>query len=130
MSNDDAYKVGYKCPPLASRFQPGRSGNPGGRPKGCGNFKSLVQAAANREIKVTVWGQQVMMTKAEAFVDKLLNDAFAGDSRLRTLVAMLFERYLVDDADDGLDTELRDHERKLLKQYRDAQGGSDEPQAR
>ena len=28
-----SYEVGYRRPPKASRFQPGRSGNPNGRPK-------------------------------------------------------------------------------------------------
>jgi len=28
------YKVGYKRPPVSTRFKAGRSGNPKGRPKG------------------------------------------------------------------------------------------------
>ena len=31
------YEVGYRKPPTASQFKPGRSGNPKGRPKGARN---------------------------------------------------------------------------------------------
>jgi len=34
---DADYEVGYARPPEATRFRPGRSGNPKGRPKGAKN---------------------------------------------------------------------------------------------
>ena len=34
----EPYKVGYKKPPLATRFQPGNNANPGGKPTGARNF--------------------------------------------------------------------------------------------
>jgi Family of unknown function (DUF5681) len=33
-------KVGYGKPPLNSRYKPGQSGNPSGRPKGAASFRS------------------------------------------------------------------------------------------
>ena len=38
------YEVGRGKPPLHTRFKPGESGNPKGRPKGVRNFKTDVQA--------------------------------------------------------------------------------------
>lgn len=38
MSED--YKVGYKTPPKPTQFKKGKSGNPGGRPKGTSNKKN------------------------------------------------------------------------------------------
>ena len=37
VSPDARYEVGYGKPPEASRFKPGRSGNPKGRPRGSKN---------------------------------------------------------------------------------------------
>ncbi|MFZ0495529.1 MAG: DUF5681 domain-containing protein [Methylocella sp.] len=42
-SSEDDFKVGYKRPPQHSRFQPGSSGNPGGRQKAVRNLSSDVK---------------------------------------------------------------------------------------
>ena len=39
------YVVGYGKPPLHTRFQKGRSGNPNGRPRGKKNMSTLLSAA-------------------------------------------------------------------------------------
>jgi hypothetical protein len=37
--------VGYARPPIASRFKPGKSGNPHGRPRNSRNLKTIIQSA-------------------------------------------------------------------------------------
>src|SRR5262245_38858248 len=37
--------VGYARPPMASRFKPGKSGNPKGRPRNSRNLKTIIQGA-------------------------------------------------------------------------------------
>ena len=47
------YEVGYGKPPKATRFKPGKSGNPGGRPKGSGK-KSRTTDAVVEKMKALV----------------------------------------------------------------------------
>ena len=39
----ERYSIGYKKPPLGTRFRPGKSGNPKGRPKGAKSFDNEVK---------------------------------------------------------------------------------------
>jgi hypothetical protein len=39
------YEVGYGKPPKHTRFKPGQSGNPKGRPKASKDFRSLLHRA-------------------------------------------------------------------------------------
>lgn len=45
------YKVGYRCPPLHSRFKPGQSGNPKGRKPGLGKVR---QAVKSGDVHITI----------------------------------------------------------------------------
>ena len=60
MPNDDKtdYKVGYKRPPLHTRFRKGQSGNPRGRPRGSKNFSTLLTEALNEPVVVTEDGRR------------------------------------------------------------------------
>ena len=40
--NGASYEIGYCRPPVATRFQPGVSGNPSGRRKGTRNLKTIL----------------------------------------------------------------------------------------
>jgi uncharacterized protein DUF5681 len=44
------YEVGYGKPPLHTRFQKGKSGNPKGRPRGKKNMSTLLSTALNASI--------------------------------------------------------------------------------
>ncbi len=46
------YEVGYCRPPLATRFRPGQSGNPRGRPKGSRNLRAVVKAVAGELVEI------------------------------------------------------------------------------
>ena len=42
--------VGYKRPPINTRFKPGTSGNPQGRPTGVRNFKTELRELAREPL--------------------------------------------------------------------------------
>ena len=79
--NGAAYKVGYRRPPLHSRFKPGQSGNPSGRPKESKNLKGLLHAILNEQIALQDGSGSRKVTKAEAIMRRLIVGALKGDSR-------------------------------------------------
>ena len=80
MAQND-YPVGYKRPPLATRFQAGQSGNPQGRPKGLKNLATDLKEELEQKILVTEGGQSQEITKQRAMVKTLMAKALKGDSR-------------------------------------------------
>ena len=75
------YDVGYKRPPLHTRFKPGQSGNPTGRNKGSKNLKTLFNKILSEEVSLRE-GQGVRkVTKAEALLRGLIVGALKGESR-------------------------------------------------
>ena len=73
--------VGNRRPPLATRFRPGQSGNPRGRPKTANRLRALVAKEFGEEIEATENGQPVRITKLEAAVKQYVNRAASGDQR-------------------------------------------------
>jgi len=76
-TGDMAMRPGYKNPPVATRFKPGISGNPGGRPKGVRSLKDDFREALNQTITV----DNKKITQQRAIVDRLVADAAGGDTR-------------------------------------------------
>jgi hypothetical protein len=83
------YEVGYGKPPKGTRFKPGQSGNPNGRPKGSKAIATLVQKELKTRIAVTEGGLTKRMTKAEAIVKRLVGIALKGDLRATALTNAL-----------------------------------------
>jgi hypothetical protein len=83
--------VGYRHPPIGTRFRPGQSGNPRGRPKGARNLSTVVAAALGERVAVTENGRRRRITKLEAAVKQLVNRAAAGEPRATQLLLALVE---------------------------------------
>ena len=120
------YEVGYGKPPLHTRFQKGKSGNPRGRPRGKKNMSTLLSTALNASIVVVTNGRRKKITKREAIVTQLVNKSAAADLKATQMVlTMLRELESQDDgsADPAVFTEA-DHEiiRRIQARLRNENG--------
>jgi Family of unknown function (DUF5681) len=87
----DGYKVGYRRPPLATRFRPGTSGNPRGRPMGARNLATVLAETLAERVVVTENGRRKRITKLEAAVKQLVNRAASGEARSMSLLLALIQ---------------------------------------
>src|ERR1700732_746944 len=80
-SSEDDFKVGYKSPPQHSRFQPGRSGNPGGKQKAVRNLGSDVKRTLEVPVRLNDQGRPRRVSTQEAALLRLREKALKGDAR-------------------------------------------------
>lgn len=80
MSSDD-YEVGYGRPPVATRFKPGQSGNPKGKPKGTRNLATEFNEELKTKVTIQENGRTRQITKAQALAKQHVNKAVSGDPR-------------------------------------------------
>ena len=75
------YEVGYGKPPCHTRFKPGRSGNPRGRPSGSKNLATVLSEALNEPVIVAEDGRRRKITKRQAIIKQLVNRSAKADLR-------------------------------------------------
>ena len=73
--------TGYGRPPESTRFKPGVSGNPKGRPKGSLNVVTIFMKALREKVTVNEHGRRKTLTKLEAALKQLVNKAASGELR-------------------------------------------------
>lgn len=89
--NSGGYRVGYGRPPAHTRFTPGQSGNPAGRPAGRKNFATLLQEALDQQMAVSVGRRRRVVTRREAAAFRLAMKAAKGDPRAIAIVLRIEE---------------------------------------
>lgn len=105
MSENDDADIGYGQPPTHSRFKPGQSGNPRGRPKGAVSFKSDLLDELSETIAVREDSGEVRMTKQRAIVKQLVAGSIAGDPKTATVLINLCAKLFRDQEADPRATE-------------------------
>ena len=84
--------VGYKRPPVHTRFNPGQSGNPSGRAKGSQNLQTLFKKILNEQISLREGLRVRKVSKAEAVLRGLVIGALKGEARSVDTVCRLAEK--------------------------------------
>jgi hypothetical protein len=103
---DQPYEIGYCKPPKHTRFKPGQSGYPTGRPRGQRNFKTAVREALKEKITIREGDRTRTVSKMDAIIQVTFNKALKADAK--ALVAFLqFVRWagLIDEQPELSSTE-------------------------
>jgi Family of unknown function (DUF5681) len=119
------YAVGYGKPPIHTRFKKGVSGNPAGKKKGQKGLKAVVEGVFQEKVSIRTARGIRKVTKLDALVHKLMNDALTGDSRAAVQVVRLAkEAGLTQEAEaiEAATQELTEEDRMILDRYMKAPG--------
>jgi len=131
-ASDGGYEVGYRKPPKGTRFQPGQSGNPRGRPKGTKNLKTDLMEELAEKIVIREGDQSRRISKQRAVVKTLVTRTLKGDVRAASLLMSMMMR-LADTGEGAQDVEdgLLDDEIAILKDFENrARRGGEAPAPR
>jgi hypothetical protein len=111
------HKVGYKSPPLHSRFRKGTSGNPKGRPKGSENSDSIAKRLLGGKIVVTINGVEQKVTRTEAIFLSIIQRALKGQGRSELSALALINK--ISSANENIDDSTFDvsADEQLLNEF-------------
>lgn len=73
--------VGYKRPPKQHQFQPGRSGNPRGRPRGAKGLRQILHGEFSQRMQIMEGTKPLKVSKLQLIVKRELEKAMAGNQR-------------------------------------------------
>lgn len=99
MSNDlhddhkHSYAIGYGKRPAAHRFEPGRSGNPEGRPRKATSFAAAFNQMLNSSTTTVLNGKRRRKTMIEIAVMRAMKDIATGNPRALERWIPIIERY-------------------------------------
>ena len=116
MANDDS-PIGYKNPPVQSRFQKGQSGNPRGRPKKVPDFMEDAAEILGGTVTGQAKGKSVTLPTVQAVFRTLCRQALKGNNQaLRRIIELMLtlEPTARDKANEE-DTAKREAARKFVR---------------
>jgi hypothetical protein len=92
-NTDKTDTVGYGRPPEHSRFRPGQSGNPAGRPKGVRNLATDVRRTLKVPVKVNEGGRSRKISTQAGMLMLLREQALKGNVRALDRLIELAHRF-------------------------------------
>jgi hypothetical protein len=121
------YEVGYGKPPKHTRFKPGQSGNPPGRPRGSQNMRTMLRDVLTQPVPTTLNGKRKTVPALKAAYQKMLAEALLkGNFRALHLLTQLAERAgLMDDDTATADAPLSAEDEALMEAFLRRMGASE-----
>jgi hypothetical protein len=112
------FEVGYKRPPVQSRFRPGQSGNTRGRQKGVRNFSTDVKATLAGLVALNEKGKAKRVSTQEAALLRLKEKALKGDMRSLEQLIRLAQIFNDNGPNPGLsEQDIAVEDREILEAY-------------
>jgi hypothetical protein len=112
--SDNAPKVGYKHPPVHSRFKLGVSGNPQGRKKDVRNLATEVKRSLESQVTVTENGRERRVPTLEAMIRRLREKALKGDTRAMDKYIALAQAFGPQDDNRSQHGDLAEEDREIV----------------
>jgi hypothetical protein len=117
MADQDPTAVGYGRPPRSTRFKPGQSGNPKGRPTGVQSLGVILDKALAARVSVQENGRRRIMTVREVIIRGIVNDAARRDPRAIRLLLGLVDRHAPDAASKAASVPLLSDDEAVIADY-------------
>lgn len=89
---DEEPRVGYRSPPVATRFKPGRSGNPSGKRKPRPTLSQRLERILAEKMSVAEGGKSKRMPREEVFLRQTVTRAINGDRQFGKLLLDYLQR--------------------------------------
>src|SRR5947209_15988833 len=105
------YRVGYRKPPEHSKFKPGQSGNPRGKPKGAKNYDTILHQILHRKLSVRDRGSIRQVPLIEAMLLKFAEEALRGNPKA---AAFLLNRYAPEEPEEASTQDLSREDQQIL----------------
>jgi len=106
-------KIGYRNPPVHSRFPKGKSGNPGGRKKDSRNFRTVLEEVMAREVEQP--GKKRPIPLMEALFLKQADCGLKGDWKAIDSLLDRYERHALHHNDSP--AELPEEDAQMLDEF-------------
>ena len=114
-SPSSEYEVGYGRPPQHSRFKPGQSGNPKGRPRGSKSPFTLLREELRQPVTMREGDKVTSITKLEAIMKRIVNDTLGGKVSPTKLLFPILHVFEAQDASVPDDRNLSRSDEELLR---------------